>query len=414
MYLSGLIHRDRMFDIACRWLSDRAEPRDGRTLTEIFIFERAITSPSVRSLVSDLSQIIQPGPLLLRRVTTKDAVRDAIAAAVSDPTPRLHELVERYRAQPEEFFPRTPVHMSLVTDGSWRLVGMVRRKRIRRIADKVSRKVAEQLASEIGREARQLAEQRAQKAGVPLPEMVSSPSEMEEDFTAAERLVADRIRVGALTLDPHQQQVDDLIGVKLVVEPEQIPRLEEALDRREGTWAFHREVHEGPYGGTHYLVDLELPPMDVVAGNLRKVNWSFAAGRGISVYDLESDVYEFLSSGSRTFRVELILTSLGDLIESEFGSSIHEVRILEQRDRASYSGRIALNASWIIEYMLHLAISPSVTVGELPIKIWGRYLRDTLSHAIARLSNGEPAEWAVPGEREEVPLYPSETHHVPL
>jgi hypothetical protein len=413
VYLSGLIHRDRLFDIACRWLSDRAEGRDGRALTEIFIFERAITSPSVRALVSDLAQIIQPGPMVLRRVTTKDAVRDTIAAAVSNPTPRVRELVERYRAQPEEFFPRTPVHMSLVTDGGWRLIGMVRRKRIRRIADKVSRKVAEQLASEIDRTARQLAEERAQRVGVPLGGMVSSRAEMEEDFTAAERLVADRIRIGALTLDPHQQKVDDLIGVKLVVDPELIPRLEEALDQREGTWAFHREVHEGDYGGTHYTVDLELPPVEVVAANLRKVNWSFAAGRGISVYDLESDVYEYLSSGSRTFRVELILTSLDDLIESEFGASIHEVRILEQRDRASYSGRIALNASWIIEYMLHLAISPSVTVGELPIKIWGRYLRDTLSHAIACLSNGDPAEWAIPGEGEEVPLYPAENHHVP-
>jgi len=59
--------------------------------------------------------------------------------------------------------------------------------------------------------------------------------------------------------------------------------------------------------------------------------------------------------------------------------------------------------------MTKLAIPPSVRVGELPIKIWGRYLRDTLSHAIACLSNGEPAEWAVPGEREEVPLYPSDT-----
>jgi hypothetical protein len=408
VYLSSLIHRDRLFDIACRWLSDRVDPGDGRTLTETFVFEQTITAPSVRALVSDLARVIRPGPLLLRGVTTKDAVRDAIAAAVTNPCPRVRELVERYRAQPEEFFPRTPVHMSLITDDSSRLVGMVRRKRIRRIADKVSRRVADQLASEIDRTARLLAGQRAQLAGVPLREMVSSRSEMDEDFTAAERLVADRIRVGTLTLDPHQQEVDDLIGVKLLVEPDDIARLEKVLDYREGTSTFHREVHEGPYGGTHYLVDLELPPMEAMVERLRKVDWSFATGRGVSVHELERDAFDYLTSGSRTFRLELILTSLDDLVESEFGSSIHEVRILEQRDRASYSGRIALNASWIIEYMLHLAISPSVTVRELPIKIWGRYLRDTLSHAIACLSNGEPAEWVVPGEENDVPLLPSE------
>ncbi len=413
MYLSGLTHRDRLFDIACRWLADRADPRDGRTLTEIFVFEHAITAPSVRALVTDLTQIVRPGPLLLLRVTTKDAVRDAIVAAATEPTPRVRELVERYRAQPEEFFPRTPVHMSLVTDGGSQLVGMVRRKRIRRIADKVSRRVADQLAGEIDRSARGFAERRARRTGVPLERMVSTSSEMEDDFMAAERQVADRIRLGTLTLDPRQQEVDDLIGVKLIVEPDLIPRLEEALDRRRGTWIFRRKVHEGPYGGIHYLVDLELPPAEVVVDGLRSVDWSFAAGRGVPVADLERDLREYLDSGNRTFRLELILTSLGDLIESEIGSSIHEVRILEQRGRASYFGRIAINASWIIEYMLHLAISPSVTVGELPIKIWGRYLRDTLSHAIACLGNGESGEWVVPGEPAEVSLTLSEDTPAP-
>jgi hypothetical protein len=401
VYLSGLIHRDRLFDIACRWLADRIEPRDGRSLTEIFVFERAVTAPSVRALVADLAREYQPGTLTLRRVTTKDAVRDAIVAAVTQPSPRAQDLIEHYRAQPEEFFPRTPVHMSLITGEHGRLVAMVRRKRIRRIADKVSRHVAEQLASEIDAAARYLAEQRARQAGVPLGQMVSSQAEMNQDFTAAERLVADRIRIGELTLDPHQQQVDDLIGVKLILEPHQIGAVEEALDRRDGTWTFHRKVHEGPYGGTHYLVDLELPPVDSIVNGLRNVNWSFGAGRGVSVYDLESDVYEFVSSGSRTVRVELILTTMEDLVESEFGRSIHEVRILEQRGHASYSGRIAINASWIIEYMLHLAISPTVHVRELPIKIWGRYLRDTVATAIARLSNGEPDEWVVPEEKIE-------------
>ncbi len=87
---------------------------------------------------------------------------------------------------------------------------------------------------------------------------------------------------------------------------------------------------------------------------------------------------------------------MDDLVESEFGRCVHEVRILEQR--SDYSGRIAQNASWIIEYMLHLAISPKVSIDELPVKIWGRYLRDTLSHAIARLGDGERDEWLVPKE----------------
>jgi len=399
MYLSGLIHRDRLFDIACRWLADRVDPGDGRTVTEIFAFERAVTAPSVRALVADLAGNLHASKLVLHRASTKDAVREAIIAAVTDPTPRVESLLNRYREQPEEFFPRTPVHMSLITREDGTLVGMVRRKRIRRIADKVSRHVSEQLASEIDAAAKHLAAQRARRAGVRLDRMISTRTEMDEEFAAAERLVADRLRNMDLTLDPHRQQVDDVVGVKLIATEEEIERLEEALDGRDNTWAFHREIHEGSYVGTHYLVDLELPPVEEIVRDLGNIDWSFAAGRGVSVYDLEGEFYEYVSTGSRTFRLELILTTLDDLVESEFGRGIHEVRILEQRDRASYSGRIAQNASWIIEYMLHLAISPSVTVDELPIKIWGRYLRDTLSHAIAQLGEGEPEEWLVPAER---------------
>jgi hypothetical protein len=396
MYLAGLTHRDRLFDIACRWLADRVQPDDGRELTQIFAFERAITAPAVRSLVADLARTLRPWPLRLLRVTTKDAVREAIVAAVTNPTPRVQELLTRYRELPEEFFPRTPVNMSLIFREDGTLVGMVRRKRIRRIADKVSRQVANQLAGEIDEVARSLATERARREGVALEWLRSSHEQMMEEFAAAERVVADRIRAMHVTLDAERQRVDDVIGIRVMVTLDQLDRLEQALDDREDTWACQRRIHDGSYVGTHYLVDLELPPVDDIVAAMRNVDWSFADGRGVSLFDLESDFYEYVSSGSRTFRVELILNTLEDLVESEFGRSIHEVRILEQR--AAYTGRIAQNASWIIEYMLQLAISPTVLVPDLPIKIWGRYVRDTVAQALARLSNGEREEWLVPKE----------------
>jgi hypothetical protein len=42
-----------------------------------------------------------------------------------------------------------------------------------------------------------------------------------------------------------------------------------------------------------------------------------------------------------------------------------------------------------------------VRVDELPVKIWGRYVRDTVSHAIAELRGVAPTEWLVPGEHLE-------------
>jgi hypothetical protein len=398
MYLSGLIHRDRLFDVASRWMADNIGPDDGRVLTEIFAFERSVTSPLVRSLVGDLARTIRPGELHLSRVTTKDSVRRAIENAVAQPSARVEQLLAHYREFPEEFFPRTPVHMSLVTDAGGSLVGMVRRKRIRRIADKVSRRVAEQLAGEIETAAESLAAARAGSFGVSLTDMVSTRQQMDAEFAAAERIVADRIRTGHLTLDPDRVRVDDVIGVKILGTAEELARIEATLDAREGTFACESRVHEGSYTGTHYLVDLEIPPLDKVIAMFNGIDWSFAEGRGLSSYHLEESFVDYLSTASRTFRVELILTTLDDLVESEFGRAIHEVRILEQRDRAIYSGRIAQNASSIIEYMLHLAISPTVRVEELPIKIWGRYLRDTMVEALAKLQKEDRVEWLVPDE----------------
>ena len=81
----------------------------------------------------------------------------------------------------------------------------------------------------------------------------------------------------------------------------------------------------------------------------------------------------------------MILTTHADLVESEFGSCIHEARILEQRAAVTYSGRIASNASFLIEYMLMLALSPTLEVGDLPVKMWGRYLPDVYSMSVWKL-----------------------------
>ena len=115
LYLSGLTHRNRLFDVAMRWLADRPEADDGRVLTEIFAFERAITAPVVRRFVADLCRVCRREELYLERTVSKDQLREAIVAAAAHPTSRVAELIDWYRQLPEEFYPRTPVRMSIVT-----------------------------------------------------------------------------------------------------------------------------------------------------------------------------------------------------------------------------------------------------------------------------------------------------------
>ncbi|MCG6950520.1 MAG: hypothetical protein LJE93_16530 [Acidobacteria bacterium] len=402
MYLSGLTHRDRLFDVATRWLADRLEPSDGRVLTEIFTFERSITAPTVRRFVADLCRTCHRGDLYMERISNKDDVRAAIVAAASHPSTRVAELIDWYRQLPEEFFPRTPVRMSLVTLRNGKLTAIVRRKRIRRVADKVSRRIADQLTGEIAAVARGLAGSRPRHQITGVDREIAPPSTPTAVGGAAERLVADRIRSGRITLDPEKNRVDDVIGVKIIGTPQELEKIEAALDKLEYTFASEREVHNGSYEGIHYLVDLELPSNDVIRASMAHIDWSFASGRGLEIGSLEDSFNAYIESCRRTFRIELILTTFDDLVESEFGLSIHEQRILEQRDLAEEFGRIARNASSIIEYMLRLATSPTVQIDHIPFKIWGRYIRDTLDYAIEGLGGDVPAEWLVPEEHLEL------------
>jgi len=153
-----------------------------------------------------------------------------------------------------------------------------------------------------------------------------------------------------------------------------------------------REVHRGVYNDVNLVVDLELPPADAIIDRARERDWSYLERRGLDAETLRRGFPEYVESGARTFRLEVILTTFDELVESEFGRSIHEARVARQRDGSSYSGRIAQNASFIIEFLLKLAISPSLDVSELPVKMWGRYLPDTLAQAIARLSGNESME----------------------
>jgi hypothetical protein len=149
------------------------------------------------------------------------------------------------------------------------------------------------------------------------------------------------------------------------------------------------------------VVDLELPANDVILANMAGIDWSFAAGRGLPIEELDGRFRRYVEGCRRTFRVELILTTFDDLVESEFGVGIHEQRILDQRDLAADYGRIARNASFIIEYMLRLAVSPTVAVEQLPFKIWGRYIRDTVDHVLRELNGEPPIDWLVPEEHLE-------------
>ena len=385
MYLTSSIHRDRLFEIAMRWLADRVEASDGVFVTELFIYDNLITAEPVRRFLNYVGAAIHDGPVCVRRLSDKDELRDVIVKGIPATTERSRLLYDRYRDHPEEYFPRTPADMVLACDEESRLLWVSRTKGIRRIAEKTSRRVASWLSGAINQRARSMAEARAWEAGMPSERFYSTTDMMKEDFFRAERSVSRSFKHGPLEVEPVQMRVDDVIGIKLVAEADRQARIEEAIRAYPHAKVAEREVHEGVYNDVNLLVDLDLPPVAEIIERARGLDWGYAASRGLEPGRLAADFPGYVESGATTIRTEVILTTPEELIESEFGRSIHEERTLAQRTAQPYSGRIAANASHIIEYLLMLAISPTVDVDSTPVKMWGRYLPDTLSIAIWKL-----------------------------
>lgn len=385
MYLTSITHRRQLFDLATRWFADAPRPEDGRFLTQAFTYENLITAGPVRTLAAAIRQVVHPGPVRLQRLRTKDELRDALVASCANPTPREAELFRQYRQRPEEFFPGTPtdVVIGLRTDGS--ILGMARTKRLWRIAEKGSRRVADKLAGTINDRAKAIALRRAETYGIPLRQLLSSKSEMAEDFAQAERIVSRTFHDGVLVFQPEDLRIDDGIGFKFVGSPAELAAIEQTIRNHPAVMRVEREEHRGTYNDINLLVDLELPGPERILEQERNRDWTALAGRGIGAEDLALGFPDYLEGGERSFRAEVILTTRADLVESEFGNAIHEARIIEQRQGQSYTGRIASNASFLISYMLMLALSPTVATPELPVKMWGRYLPDVYAAAIWKL-----------------------------
>ena len=385
MHLTSITHRKQLFDLTTRWFADAPRPEDGRFLTQVFTYENLITAGMVRTLLAGIKDAVHPGPVRLLRLRAKDELRDAIVAACQDPTPREAELFRQYRQRPEEFFPGTPtdVVLGLREDGS--ILGMARVKRLRRIAEKGSRRVADKLAGAINDRATAVALRRAETYGIPLRQLLSSKTEMAEDFAQAERIVSRAFRDGGLMFQPEDLRIDDGIGFKFVGTPWEMAAIERAIRDHPAVIGIEREEHRGTYNDVNLLVDVQLPRPGLIIDQERGRDWSVLAGRGLDARELAKAFPAYVEGGEHSFRAEVILTTRADLVESEFGSALHEARILEQRQGTPYAGRIASNASFIITHMLMLALSPTIATPELPVKMWGRYLPDVYSVAIWKL-----------------------------
>ncbi len=390
MYLGGFTHRDDLYQIAVRWLQDQMEPDDAWHLTEIFSYEGFISTYPTKKFITSFLSELHNCEIDAKYTNYKHQVKEAVIRSIPHYDERTEMLVRAFKARPEEYFPRAPFNGLLYYDCRDNLIGMFRIKRARRVAEKVSRRLADRILSHIRQKAESLASKRATLLGIPLDMLLTSHEQMVTEFEAAERQLAEQITKGEILFDHNDMALHDVIGIKVVGDAETLARAEKLLASHPDITIVEREEHRGTYNATNIQVDLKLPPKEETIDRIfAKMTPPFPVSRGISLEDLIEGFPTYVESGLDTVRLEIILTSYEELVESEIGRSIHERRTLGQRKQRQYTGRIAKNCEFIIEYLLSVAFSPKIHISILPVKLIGYYLPETISYAIRRLYNME-------------------------
>jgi len=389
MYLTCLVHRRRLHDIAMRWMCDDPQPDDGRAVTEILLFEGLVSIFEARTFMDGLYGEVFGQPLGRTAVGYKHEVREMALEALRDPTPRQHELMQAYHANPEAFFRRMPIAGELIHGPDGALIGSHRIKRPRRVAEKACRRMADFLGGVIRRRATELARDRAESLGVPLEKMVTPSEEQVREFTRAEESLGGLFKASSITVPAAALHIDDVIGYKVIGDSGELLRTEDYIVRHPSATVVDREEHTGEYNAVNILVDLQLPPAQQIISRCSAVDWRFGERRGLTAEQLAADFPDYIRTGAPHIRIELILTTFDEFLESELGRCIHEYRVLEQRFDRDYTGPMAKNAEFIIEYLLAVAFGPSVDFDAIPVKMWGHYLPETLAHAIRKLYQRE-------------------------
>jgi hypothetical protein len=385
VYLTSFVHGESLFRIAERWLRGHLDPNDGRRVTEILICDNFVLGHTLDAVASQLLHMTHRRPIRMREIRYKGELRDAICANPWDRTPRVEELIGRYLENPDFFYREAPIQGVMCADDEDRLVGLYRLKRPRRIAEKANRYIANWIFEVVQSEALRRASERAQRLRIPVERLLTPEEEMFQEFVGSEEAMVRGFRDGTLHLDKSAVAIHDVGGIKVVADAEQLSQLEETLEGQLMLRVVGREKHQGDYRASSIILEVPWDREDICRNFKEGQCWERYRHRGIAQEELEHGLEPFLEDAAPTIHIEVILSTFPDMVESELGASIHEERILAQRDQRTYRGYIPTNVEFIVEYLLAVGFSPTTRVDHLPIKLWGRYLRDTVISRIREL-----------------------------
>jgi len=230
-----------------------------------------------------------------------------------------------------------------------------------------------------------MAEERAKKLGIPIERLLTPEEEMIREFTNAEEVIAKRFKEGTIELDRFALTINDVGGIKIVADAERLSHIERVLSDHPMIRIVDKANHWGNFQANSLILEVSWNKEHICRKYMDSRAWKKYLNRGIPEEELQKGLEHLLDGTQPTINIELILSTLPDLVESELGSSIHEERIIAQRNNKVYKGYIPMNVEFLIEYLFAVGLGPKIAIDSLPIKLWGRYLPDTISSHIRKL-----------------------------
>jgi len=380
MNITAFPHRDELFDITNRWFSDKLLPDDPLRITRIINYDSFTAWETMQGFITTLNRELCRETVHRKSITIKKELKDFICDAKGPKSDRMRRLISDYKNLPEYHYVGSPVAGYLFHDTENRIVSICRLKRAKRIAEKTSRYAALHITDKIRKMA---AELWLKYSGRP-----TLPGSLPEDvLIEAEKQVMLEIKKNGFNLPADILEIKDVMGIKIVQNGTSTERLESKVAQLPGVDIIEKETHSGRYNAIHYVVELKTDMQEVIRKFSSLKTHAMLIGRGLPGAHIVEDFTAFAETGSDTVRLDLILTTFEELVESEIGRSMHEARIFKQRQHQNSLGNIPINIEYLIEYLIAVGLSPVVHIDEIPIKIWGRYLPDTLGYRIRSLYN---------------------------
>jgi hypothetical protein len=387
--IGSFLHRDILNDIIRRWMYDQARSSDAELIARLVHFNRIYLSRYLEQFAGFVFRELHQSPLLLRPVQLKGELKDVIVEHPPLRNARIEEMILDYNRDPGRYYRETPFHGILYfrrRNGGRDYVGSSRIKRVRRLAEKTARRIIDRIFASIKRHADTLADERARLLNIPRERLVTAPEEMTKEFLQAEkRLLNDLRERRPIAGEEEKLEINDAAGMKVILEESERGKLTELFRRLPNCEIIEEERHTGRYNATNLIVRYRPPRDEILARPLGQGILNIMQARGLSPYETNQAFVEFVRSGEEDVLLEIILSTYQEMLESEIGRCIHEDRIIEQRLRQQYREPLARNIQYLLEYLFTFPTSFQKEFGELPIKLWNRYLPDYFDEILKKL-----------------------------